>query len=276
MFSEVVGHSFQLERIKKLVEEGKFPSSSIFSGPEGVGKKLVARLTLESLTGSSLNVRLIGEEKPPTIDNVREMISWLFVKPSSGKGKGVVIDRADEMRTETANALLKTLEEPPSYAYIILIAKNENSLLPTIRSRCRIFRFGKLSETNVEHVLRKLGIDFDKRVLKLCGGSVGNAMKLSESIVPELVERISKALSSNEREKHFVEISEKFKDISREDLELFINALESYLQSKDAYIKWMEVLKNARKFLKFYGKPRSILEWMMLKTFGIIGEGKVV
>jgi len=55
-----------------------------------------------------------------------------------------------------------------------------------------------------------------------------------------------------------------------------INALESYLQSKDAYIKWMEVLKNARKFLKFYGKPRSILEWMMLKTFGIIGEGKVV
>jgi DNA polymerase-3 subunit delta' len=135
LFNSVVGHSKQLATLRELVESGRFPNGALFCGPEGVGKRLVGRLLLEEITGSPLNVLELGVEKPITVEEVRELSRWLFLKPQSGKGKGVIIDNAELMRSESANALLKTLEEPPEYGYIILITRNEEGLLPTIRSR---------------------------------------------------------------------------------------------------------------------------------------------
>jgi len=260
----IVGHTTQLNLIKKLIKENAFPQSSLFCGPEGIGKKLTALETLKEITKSNLNVKLLGEEKPPTIEEIREASSWLFIKPSSGKGKGIVLDRADEMKKEASNAILKTLEEPPPYGYIILIAQNENRLLPTIKSRCRIFRFGRLSEANVDYILKNLGIKINEKVLKLSGGSPGTALKLSENNTQTLIEELAALLKSSQKSKDLLKFSSNFSKLSKEEMEFFLTALENLLVEKDTFFNWMPYLKKAKLFLRNNVKPQSIIEWMLI------------
>ncbi|ADU96383.1 DNA polymerase III subunit delta' [Thermovibrio ammonificans] len=265
MFSQVVGHSKTLGVIRSLVERGLFPQSALFVGPEGVGKKTVAVEVLKAITGSPLEVKVVGEEKPPTVEEVRELSSWLFTKPSSGRGKGAVIDMADRMRSEAANALLKTLEEPPEYGYLILVANSEVAVLPTIRSRCKVFRFSRLPDTSVEYALKRLGVEADRRVVKLAGGSVGLALRLSESNVPQLVEAFLKAVKGPKPAREVVPLGELFSSVSREEALLFLQALENYIREEGSLLALEEVIQRAREFLNFYGKPQSVVEWMVLE-----------
>ena len=267
----IVGHSRQIKLIKELIERGEFPQSSIFSGVEGVGKRLVAVESLKLISGSDLEVRIIGSEKPATIEEVRELTEWLFLKPTEGKAKGVVIDNAEEMRSEASNALLKTLEEPPGYAYIILITRNENALLPTIRSRCRIFRFGRLTDSNVEFILKKQGIKPDRKIIKLSGGSAGLALKLHESQVPQLIEKLSRLLKRRRVLPVLSEFTPKFSKVSREEARLFLDALENLVRERGTFDRWEEAINRGRLYLKFYGKPQSVVEWVILTA--ILGKG---
>ncbi len=260
----IVGHSLQINKIKELLQKDAFPQSAIFSGVEGIGKKLIAFETLKTLTGSEINIKVIGTEKGATIDEIREFSSWLFRKPTSGTGKGFIIDNADEMRREAANALLKTLEEPPPYGYIILITKNENALLPTIKSRCKIFRFSRLNNSNVAYVLEKQGLEYNEKILKLCGGSPGTAIKLLQSQVPELMEEFSQFLKTKNKAQNFLKFSSNFANIPREEMELFLTALENLLLEKDSFFQWIPLIRKAKNYLKFFAKPQSVIEWMIL------------
>jgi len=267
MFSSVVGHSKTLQTVKELLKKGLFPQSCLFVGPEGVGKKTVAVETLTALSGSPLLVKILGEEKPPTVDEVREASTWLFTKPASGRAKGVVIDNADEMRGEAANALLKTLEEPPEYGYLILVAKNEQGVLPTLRSRCKVFRFGRLSSSTVEFVLKRLGVNPDPKTLKLANGSVGLALKMAQKNTAKLVEAFARAVRSKDKGQAVVELGELFSSVSREEALLFLDGLENLLYNQEAFFRWEPVINKAREHLKFYGKPQSVAEWMLLELF---------
>jgi DNA polymerase-3 subunit delta' len=252
--------------VAPIISNNLFPSSSLFVGPQGVGKKLIAFEVLKEVTGSSLNVKIIGEEKPPTIDDIREISSWLFTKPQDGKGKGVVIDNSDLMRSEAANALLKTLEEPPSYGFMILIAKNEGAVLPTLRSRCKIFRFGKLTDSEIEKILNRMDFPIDKRIIKLSGGSVGLALKIFDSPIPDLMKEFLEVMKANDKILKVVPFAQKFSKLSKDDALLFLDALENLLSQKDTILKWFEVIKKGREFLNFYTKPQSVIEWMLLEV----------
>jgi len=265
LLNEIVGHSKQIGIIRKLVERDIFPQVSLFVGPEGVGKRTIALEVLNFLTKNPLNVLTFGSETPLTIGNVREFSEWLLTKPGKGEKKAVLVDRADEMKKEAANALLKILEEPPEYAFVCLITKNENAVLPTIRSRCRIFRFGPLSESNVSYVLEKLGIAPNEKILRISRGSVGTALKLHESQVPSLLEELSALLKSPKRTELIVPFCEKFSNLSREETLLFLDALEALIYEK-GNLKWEEAISKARYFLKFYGKPQSVIEWLLLEV----------
>ncbi|WP_457679987.1 DNA polymerase III subunit delta' [Thermovibrio sp.] len=266
LFNQVVGHSKQLTVIKELVEKGLFPNSSLFVGPEGVGKRLIGRELLTYLTGSRLNVKEVGVESPPTIEEVREVSQWLYTKPTQGKGKGVIIDQGELMKSEAANALLKTLEEPPPYGYLILISKSEEGVLPTIRSRCRVFRFGRLSDASVEFILERLKVDCDKRVIKVSRGSPGMALKLCES--KEILELLSQFVSLMRRKdkvKEIVPFAQNFSKLDRQECLLFLNALETLLSQKETILKWADKIEKAREFLRFYGKPQSVIEWLLIE-----------
>ncbi len=262
----MVGHSKQLGVIRTLAQKGLFPSASLFCGPEGVGKRLIGRELLNYLTGSPLLVGEIGVEKPPTIEEVREISQWLLTKPGEGKGKGVIIDNADLMRPEASNALLKTLEEPPPYAYIILISRSESGVLPTIRSRCRIFRFGRLSEASVEFVLERLGVEYDKRAVKVSRGSPGIALKMVENgEVLELLADFLKLMKSKEKLKEITLFSSRFSGLSREETLLFLDGLEALLSQKETILRWADKIEASRQFLRFYGKPQSVIEWLLIE-----------
>ena len=129
--------------------------------------------------GNDADVQSISPEKDQTtIDQMREMIRSLSFAPLGGKYRLFIVEQADTLNPSSENCILKILEEPPPYAVLILLSSNPNSLLPTIRSRCRTVRFSRASTSAIEEVLRSSDLsDDDRRVFAACSqGLVGKAI----------------------------------------------------------------------------------------------------
>jgi DNA polymerase-3 subunit delta' len=117
------------------------------------------------------------------IELMRELLRGFALKSARGKGKVAVLDDADEFNEESANAFLKTLEEPPPRSVIILIGTSPDRQLPTILSRCQVVRFTPLPEPLVIDLLRAQGVEDEallRRLARLGGGSPGQARALAD------------------------------------------------------------------------------------------------
>lgn len=118
-----------------------------------------------------------------SVDEVRKLKSFFTLTAADGGRRVAIIDSADEMNTSSANALLKLLEEPPSGATFLVISHQPQSLLPTIRSRCRELRLGPLDAPALSDALTLAGgevpSDAAPALAALAGGSVGEAFRLS-------------------------------------------------------------------------------------------------
>jgi DNA polymerase-3 subunit delta' len=115
-----------------------------------------------------------------TVDEVRRMRNFLHMSAADGGRRAVIVDPADEMNSQAANALLKMLEEPPHGVVFLLVSHQPSGLLPTIRSRCRALRLGKLAPALLSAAVRAAGIDHADRaaLAALAAGSVGEAIRL--------------------------------------------------------------------------------------------------
>lgn len=114
-------------------------------------------------------------------DDVRSLNQFMHLSAADGGRRVVIIDAADEMNTQAANALLKMLEEPPARTFLLLVSHQPSRLLPTIRSRCRELRLSPLGAGDMEQALAQAGVDpgSDTAALaELSGGSVGEAVRL--------------------------------------------------------------------------------------------------
>jgi DNA polymerase-3 subunit delta' len=124
--------------------------------------------------------RLRGEI---VVDDVREIAAFLRLTPAEGGWRVVIVDGADEMNRNGANALLKILEEPPSRALLLLVAHRPGRLLPTIRSRCRRISLSPLAPELLRRLLARYRPDLDEKqaepVAALAGGSIGRALDLA-------------------------------------------------------------------------------------------------
>ncbi len=89
------------------------------------------------------------------VDQVREVVERTAYRPFEGRRRVVIVDEADAMLSEAQNALLKTLEEPPSASMFVLVTSRPDELLPTVRSRCQRLRFGRLTAGEIAAVLMK-------------------------------------------------------------------------------------------------------------------------
>ena len=118
------------------------------------------------------------------VDEVRQLNNFFSLSVSDGGGRVAIIDCADDLNINAANALLKTLEEPPKNTVFLLISHNPQSLLPTIKSRCRELRLSNLTESNLISALRQINLTIpenDSEIYSLLGsGSVGNSIRLLE------------------------------------------------------------------------------------------------
>jgi dsDNA-binding SOS-regulon protein len=131
-----------------------------------------------------------------------------------GGGKVFVIEEADTMTTAAQNALLKTLEEPPGKALLILLAENEMSLLPTIRSRCQLVRFAPLEPSLVAAELERRGHAPGQAVAaaQLSGGSLGRALAFLADDVPEMARQLEDRLVATLRGQTTGELAKLLKD----------------------------------------------------------------
>jgi len=134
------------------------------------------------------------------VDDVRGVGEFLSLTPSMGGWRVVVVDAADEMNRNAANAILKVLEEPPKNALLLLLSHSPGRLLPTIRSRCRRLMMGPLQDQDVSHLLTtycpSLGSDDVAGLVTLSEGSIGRAIALAREGGLELYRDMSSVLSA--------------------------------------------------------------------------------
>lgn len=174
----IVGHKREREELSGLLSRDGLSLS--FSGKEGTGKKLVALSFLRELLGISesddirKNPDLFLIEKEDEMikaDDIRAVINFSGIKSYLGGKKAVLIDNAENMNKNAQNALLKILEEPPKGEFIILITKDFEELLPTIRSRVTNIRFQDLKDEE----MREIFPNITEEILSVADGSAKKA-----------------------------------------------------------------------------------------------------
>ena len=173
LIDQVFGHRDTWARLRATLERGQLPHAMTFSGPAGVGKKLVARALAQTLLcereakpcgecgsclrvekGQSESVLFIAPEKNQIkLEAAREILNFLSLRRVSA-ARVILIDGADRMNAQTANACLKVMEEPPPGTHFILITPEASLLMPTMRSRSQTVRFGRLSEADLARGVR--------------------------------------------------------------------------------------------------------------------------
>ena len=206
-FNNIIGHEEIIRHIKNAIETGKVSHSYIFTGEPGSGKKLLAATfatTLQceekkaepcmkcdsckkAIGKNHPDIIMVSHEKPGTIsiDEIREqVINDVAIKPYCSPYKIYIIADAEMMTIQAQNALLKTIEEPPEYAVIMLLTSNADSLLPTIQSRCVRLDLKVVDDSLVKkYLMEHLYIpDYQAEIdASFAQGSIGRAKEAATS-----------------------------------------------------------------------------------------------
>ncbi len=204
-FDDFLGSKNVVKGLMNMIDSQRISHAYIFDGSLGTGKKTLAKIFAKALqcrgegvrpcgkcpsckgidSGDSPDVFFISSEKQTIgVDVVRdEIIDRSSVKPYMSKYRIFVITQGDKLTEQAQNALLKTIEEPPSYGIYIILTTNYKALLETILSRCVLLRLSPLSTELIERELKKRGACKDSEagvIAGASGGSLGQALKLSE------------------------------------------------------------------------------------------------
>lgn len=174
-FNEIVGQKYSIEMLKNAVEKNKISHAYIFTGPRGTGKTSTAKIfaktincenvkdgfpcgTCSSCQNINNNADIIEIDAASNngVDEIRELINNVKVAPSFSKYKVYIIDEVHMLSQSAFNALLLTLEEPPSHIVFILATTNIESVPITILSRCQRYDFKKLSDEELTEHLKKV------------------------------------------------------------------------------------------------------------------------
>ena len=256
VFEEVVGQDLVVKTLINAIKTKRISSGYLFAGPRGTGKTTLARLFAKALNcqnllngyepcnqcqncleinqGKFLDLIEIDAATHRGIDQIREIKEAIRFAPTKGKYKVWILDEAHMLTIEASNALLKTLEEPPSHAILILATTNPQKLPDTIISRCQVFEFKRLNLSQIQKRLELIAknekIEISPQVSFSIALASEGAMRDAESIAEKVFSLGLKKIDEKILEKYlgwvsFQKIDEFFDFILNKKTDLALNFL---------------------------------------------------
>jgi len=201
-FTGILGQDRNIAVLQRSLASGKIAHAYLFEGIEGCGKGTVARAFIEAVfcgheegCGTCPSCRKVAAGQHPDlhrlepdgafikIDQVRELQRQLSLRPHEAPRKACLISTAERLNAAAANALLKTLEEPPGDALLILLTSQVGAMLPTVLSRCQVLHFPALPEETIAELLRRGGTEPEaaRIAASLAGGSLDQALAIGSA-----------------------------------------------------------------------------------------------
>lgn len=249
IFLDVVGHETIINYFQNALRIQKFSHAYILNGEDGMGKSLLASIfaaalqceahdvnpcgvcksCLQAVSGNHPDIKYITHEKASiSVDDIRNQLNNdVQIKPYSSKYKVYIIDEAEKLTEQAQNALLKTIEEPPEYAVILLLTNNSNLFLETIVSRCVNLNLKAVPKESIKkYLMEQVKVpDYQAELsATFSNGNLGKAIQLSNSeefaFMKEEVVRLMKSVDDYE----LSQIMEAIKKIAENK-----SAIHSYL-----------------------------------------------
>ncbi|MCP6718746.1 MAG: DNA polymerase III subunit gamma/tau [Patescibacteria group bacterium] len=212
-FNEIVGQEHVVKTLANAISSNTISHAYFFSGPRGTGKTSIARILakaancenrkkkdfepcnecsscLEIKAGRSIDLIEIDAASHRGIDDIRELKEGIKFSPTKSKYKVFIFDEAHQLTKEAANALLKTLEEPPAHAIFVLATTEIQKMIPTIISRCQRFDFRRLTlpeiSKRLDIISKKESVKIEKPALELIAQVSGGSIRDAESLLNQL------------------------------------------------------------------------------------------
>ncbi len=212
-FESVVGQSSLTQTLRNAITTNHLAQAYLFCGPRGVGKTTCARIfakTINCLNPTadkeacnecesckafneqrSFNIHELDAASNNSVDNIRTLIEQVRIPPQVGKYSVFIIDEVHMLSKDAFNALLKTLEEPPSYAIFILATTEKNKVIPTILSRCQVYDFSRITVNDIvlhlQNIAAKEGVTASPEALNVVAQKADGGMRDALSIFDQLV-----------------------------------------------------------------------------------------
>jgi len=290
-FDEVVGQSHITQTLKNAIENNRIAHAYIFAGPRGVGKTTTARILAKRLncldpqggepcnecdmckrfhSQQTLDVIEIDGASNRRIDEIRSLRESVKYAPTAGQYKVYIIDEVHMLTTESFNALLKTLEEPPEHTIFIFATTDVHKVPLTIISRCQRFDFRRIELTEIKNLLTKIssaeGIEIDDKSLTIIAKKADGALRDAQSLFDQVVSFCGKKIAAEDVSKMLNLIDE----------EIYFDLTDAILTKNfgTAFAISQKIYENGWNFIDFMN---GLLEhFRNLLTVVVTGDSKLI
>lgn len=299
LFEQIIGNEENKKILMKSVNCKNFLHSYLFYGVDGIGKKIFAKEFAKMILCNSENgnypcdickscIEFNSNNNPDffiiepdgnsiKVDQIRQIQKSMMEKPIVSNKKIYIINDCHTMTKEAQNCMLKTLEEPQEYIVIILIASNENSILPTVKSRCTKIYFKELSEEEIiSYINQKYSeAGIDKNMIKLCGGSISKAdfVVRKAEVLNSVKDFITQIRSYNKL--NFIQNNQILYD-NKEDIYEILDYIYILLFDKITenirYMNAMKLVDNAKLKLANSNNYEMTIDNMLIKMWEEVNE----